>query len=168
MYIAWASGFPRRSTTCRPRRESSPSHGSARTGRSPTSSRCRTCSTKTQADLLAASRTVVLGRGLPGSGDVGGADFDLLVDGCLIDVKATKDVGSLGGIPWAWQLLGYTLLDYEDALKIRSVALYLARQGLLLEWPLGDFCEMLGDSKPSPLADLRRNFRRAVKAGGRK
>jgi hypothetical protein len=120
---------------------------------------------ETQADLLAPSREVVLGRGLAGSGDVGGADFDLLVDGCLIDVKATKDVGSLGGIPWAWQLLGYVLLDYEDALAVRSLGLYLARQGLLVEWPLDDFCEMLGASKPSPLADLRKDFRKAVKSG---
>ena len=120
---------------------------------------------ETHADLLAPSREVVLGRGLAGSGDVGGADFDLLVDGCLIDVKATKDVGSLGGIPWAWQLLGYVLLDYEDALAVRSLGLYLARQGLLVEWPLDDFCEMLGASKPSPLADLRKDFRKAVKSG---
>jgi hypothetical protein len=114
-----------------------------------------------QQPLLAATR-VSLGPIFTGSADVHGADADLIVDGCLIDVKATKDVGSLGGKPWAWQLLGYTLLDYEDALKIRSVALYLARQGLLLQWSLDDFCEMLGSSKPSPLADLRRDFKRAV------
>ncbi len=46
-----------------------------------------------------------------GSHDVNGADADLIVDGCLIDIKTTIDPTRLDR-EWVYQLLGYVLLDY--------------------------------------------------------
>jgi hypothetical protein len=54
---------------------------------------------ETQLDLLAANR-VTLGRTLTGSNDVWGADFDIVVDGCLIDVKSARDPGKLTPSVW--------------------------------------------------------------------
>src|SRR5262249_46541666 len=59
------------------------------------------------------SRPFTLNPTFDGSRDVGGADADLIVEGCLIDIKATsrpfENVRQL-----VYQLLGYTLLDYSD------------------------------------------------------
>ena len=80
-----------------------------------------------QGELITKFRKASFGGNFAGSGDVGGADFDLLVDGCLIDVKATrKSVITTTNLR---QLMGYWLLDYDDSLKICSIAIYLARHG---------------------------------------
>jgi hypothetical protein len=117
---------------------------------------------RTQSELLTAGR-VVLGHGLVGGRSVGGAGFDLIADGCLIDVKAAKDLRNLTKSAWAWQLLGYALLDLNDALAIRSVGLYLARQGVFVEWSVDDFCGLLGACRPRSLASLRNDFQLALK-----
>jgi hypothetical protein len=44
-----------------------------------------------------------------GSGDVGGADADLLIDGLLIDVKTTVDANKVPTQANIWQLAGYVL-----------------------------------------------------------
>lgn len=59
--------------------------------------------------------------------DVGGADFDLLVNGCLFDFKATRRPKIT--TRQLRQMMGYWLLDYDDALKIRSIAVSLVRHG---------------------------------------
>ena len=85
------------------------------------------------------------------------------MDGCLIDVKATKDPHNLDSSPWARQLLGYALFDSQDALAVRSFAVYLARQGVLVEWPIDRFYELLG-GEPKSLPELRWDFKRAVRS----
>jgi hypothetical protein len=77
--------------------------------------------------MLANARKVIVGGTLAGSADVGGADFDLLVDGCLVDFKATRAAKIT--TQHLRQLVGYWLLDYEDALKIRSLRFSLLRHG---------------------------------------
>jgi hypothetical protein len=42
-----------------------------------------------------------------------------------------------------YQLLGYVLLDYEDAHAIDSVAVYLSRQALVIRWPLDELLKTL-------------------------
>lgn len=79
------------------------------------------------AELIAKFRKVLIGGTLAGSADVGGADFDLLVDSCLIDVKATRKPSIT--TTYLRQLIGYWLLDYYDALKIRSFGICLIRHG---------------------------------------
>ena len=69
-----------------------------------------------------------------GSLDIGGADADLIVEGTLIDIKAT--ITQKIRPDWLWQLLGYVLLDYSDRHRINSIGLYMARQGIFFQWDL--------------------------------
>ena len=78
-------------------------------------------------------RPTVLNPTFEGSSDVSGADADLIIDDCLIEIKAT--IQSKFRDPVLPQLLGYLLLDYPDEFHIESVGLYLARHGTLLRWP---------------------------------
>ena len=55
------------------------------------------------------------------------------------------------------------MLDLNDALVIRSVGLYLARQGVFVEWSVDDFCGLLGACRPRSLASLRNDFQLALK-----
>lgn len=75
------------------------------------------------------ARRVVAGGELRGSSDIGGADFDLLVDGCLMDFKATREAKVTTRT--LQQLAGYWLLDYDDEYKIRSFAVSLLRHGCI-------------------------------------
>lgn len=113
-----------------------------------------------QRGLLAAAH-VELSPTFAGGSEIGGADADLIVNNCLIDVKAMIDPATYSH-PWPWQLLGYWLLDFEDAHELKSVAIYLARQARLIEWPLEELCMMLGGSGQEQLSKVRDAFRRAV------
>lgn len=82
----------------------------------------------------------------PASSLVGGADADLLIDGCLIDIKTTKNLGLEGHN--LLQLVGYYLLsklagahssDGETVTSdVRWLGLYFARYGLLWTTPAHD------------------------------
>ena len=98
-----------------------------------------------------------------GSRDIGGADADLIVDRVLIDVKAAVDPGDIRKRWWPWQLLGYTLLDYADEYQIDSVGLYLARQALLIKWPLGEFMAKLAQQQVK-VKDLRDDLRKLLRS----
>jgi hypothetical protein len=91
-----------------------------------------------------------------GSLDVGGADGDLIVDGCLIDIKAT--INAKLAASHLFQLAGYLLLDYDDKLHITSVGIYMARQGMLFTWPVNEFVRQLTGSSVT-MEQLRREFR---------
>lgn len=103
------------------------------------------------------SRPAVLNPTFAGSRDVGGADADLIVDGCLIDIKAS--VQPKIDPEWLRQLAGYVLLDYADVQHIHSVAIYMARQGVLLTWPLADFFHLLTGDETLFVETLRQEFR---------
>ena len=92
-----------------------------------------------------------------GSADVGGADADLIADGCLWEIKATK-ARSGEGI-WLHQLLGYVLLDYEDEYAIDRVGLLLPRQNTRVSWPLTELIAAMSGRSDLELADLRERFR---------
>ena len=116
--------------------------------------------------LLSTFAHAVTGGTLAGSADIGGADFDLVVDGCLIDLK----VSVKRNITTAYlrQLVGYWLLDYEDSLSIRSVAILLLRHGHTHRF---EMAELLPPGGTAP--ELRRAFREgleqdAAAAGGRR
>ncbi len=85
--------------------------------------------------------TATLNPTFAGSRDVGGADADFILEGCLLDIKTTKRSG--GDSNWLYQLLGYVLLDYDDDFKIESVGLLLPRQDTSLRWPLSGLIEAL-------------------------
>lgn len=103
------------------------------------------------------SQPVVLNPTFTGSRDVGGADADLIVDGCLIDIKASVQPKIDPG--WLRQLAGYALLDYTDERRIHSVGIYMARQGILLTWPLADFFYLLTGDETLSVEALRQEFR---------
>ncbi|MFC9935452.1 hypothetical protein [Glutamicibacter sp. NPDC127525] len=97
-----------------------------------------------------------------GSALVGGADADWIVGDALIDCKAYAKltVGSLRG--FLRQLLGYVMLDLDDALGIRSVGIWLPRQGVTHTWSLE---QLIGGNPEELLPKLRAGFRSA--AGGK-
>lgn len=110
-----------------------------------------------------AERPVVLNPSFAGSTEIGGADADLIVDGCLLDVKTTVDT-KFTRTRVLYQLLGYTLLDQDDRYGIDAVGVYLSRQSLLLRWPLLPLWRSLLENDSVDLAELRSSFREAVLA----
>ncbi|MEO3753602.1 UvrD-helicase domain-containing protein [Streptomyces sp. B6B3] len=91
-----------------------------------------------------------------GSTDIGGADADFILDGLLLDCKATVHPRRLGREE-VYQLAGYLLLDYDDHHGIDHVGLYLSRQAALITWSVNDFLSRLGTTKPLPA--LRQRLR---------
>ncbi|MFD3486132.1 hypothetical protein [Streptomyces sp. NPDC058665] len=76
------------------------------------------------------------------------ADGDLLISGpdgaTLIDVKTVvKTDRPDRSSRWLWQLLCYAWLDTTDRYRIRNVAFYFARHGVLVTWPLTEFTSLL-------------------------
>jgi len=99
------------------------------------------------------ARNVTIGRSLEGSADVfGGADFDLIINGCLLDFKASVKARISTDI--LRQLVGYWLLDYSDKYKIETVGVILMRHGQLLKF---DIRNLLSTAVPAP--SLRAEFR---------
>lgn len=96
-----------------------------------------------------------------GSRLAGGADGDVIFGDCLIDAKAT-----IRGLrrEWVYQLIGYALLDFDDALGIRRVGFYHARVPALLTW---DFQEMLDEAagQTVDITSLRHDFRAVLPTG---
>ena len=90
-------------------------------------------------------------------GAVSESDADLIVDGCLVDIKASTkpEIKPL----MLWQLAGYLLLDYNDKYNIHSVGIYMARQGELFQWPIADFLHRLIGENTIFLVQLRQEFR---------
>jgi hypothetical protein len=94
----------------------------------------------------------VCGPTFAGSADLGGADADFILDGLLLDCKATRHPRSLGREE-IYQLAGYLLLDYDDRHRINRLGLYLSRQGGMIVWSVEEFLQALGCTRS--LASLR-------------
>jgi hypothetical protein len=108
-------------------------------------------------DLINGAREIVLNPTFDGSRDVGGADADVILDGCLLEFK-TSVKPKLD--PFAlYQLLGYVLLDYSDRYQIQGMGVYMARQGVLLRWPLTELLRTMAGAPSPDLADIRGRFR---------
>ncbi len=103
----------------------------------------------------------VLNPTFSGSPDVGGADADLVVDGCLIDIKTS--ISPQIKAEYLYQLAGYLLLDYDDKLQVGSVGIYMARQGILFTWPVVEFLRLLTGNGTDSLSQLRQEFRAICK-----
>lgn len=82
-----------------------------------------------------------------------GADADLIVDDLLIEIKTHRNPANHLRESLR-QLLGYTLLDYDDSHRIRQVGLYYTRHAQLSRWDADDLIRALGAE--SGLAELRR------------
>jgi len=107
-----------------------------------------------------AGRPTILNPTFAGSSDMSGADADLIVDGCLIEIKSTIQASLRD--PVLHQLLGYVLLDYADEFGVRSVGIYLARHGVLLRWELQQFLGNSADIRE--LSALRERFRTLLRS----
>lgn len=92
-----------------------------------------------------------------GSADVGGADADFISEGCLWDIKAHKGHGASSA--WLYQLVGYVLLDYEDAYTIDRVGLLFMRHRTMITWPIEELITAMSGGTERDLAILRARFR---------
>jgi hypothetical protein len=104
---------------------------------------------------------VVCGPVFSGSADIGGADADFIINGLLLDCKATVAPSRLGTAEIS-QLAGYLLLDYDDQYGINRVGLYLSRQGMGITWTVDEFLDLLGATRPLPV--LRKRLRDSLRA----
>ncbi|WP_226364794.1 hypothetical protein [Pseudonocardia sp. ICBG162] len=88
------------------------------------------------------------------------AEADLLIGDTLIEVKTVLRTDQPARIArWLWQLLGYVWLDTADRWQIRRAALYLARHGVTVAWPIPELeARMVGD--PGRVEGARHAFRR--------
>jgi hypothetical protein len=91
-----------------------------------------------------------------GSGDVGGADADLIVGRCLIDINTTKsktlDRAS------AYQLVGYLLLDYDDEFRIDEIGFYLSRIPSFVLWKADEAIDEMSNGHET-LTGLRKSLK---------
>lgn len=95
-----------------------------------------------------------------GSPDVGGADADWIVGRTLWDMKTSKN--PVNRFPSdVKQVLGYTLLDYDDRYGIERVGLYYPRFGKTMEWSAVELLQAL-TGVASPLPTWRQKWRSAV------
>ncbi len=91
-----------------------------------------------------------------GSLDVGGADADMILDGCLYEIKCIAELNKAA--QYIRQLAGYVLLDYSDKLQIQAVGFYLARYGCFVSWPIEEFFRRLTGMQDFSLVECRNRF----------
>jgi hypothetical protein len=115
-------------------------------------------------DLIALRDRTVLSPAFRGSELVEGADADLIVDGCLYDLKTSKQPGL--NRQTVYQLIGYVLLDFDDEYKIDSVGLYRARVPVAIRWELAELLATAGGPDVT-LAGLRKDLKALLPRGRR-
>ncbi|WP_066215663.1 hypothetical protein [Arthrobacter woluwensis] len=93
--------------------------------------------------------------GFSGAKLLGGADGDWMIGDALIDCKAYGELSVAKLRDFLRQLLGYVMLDLEDALGIREVGVWLPRQQSLKTWTLE---QLLGGDPETLLPKLREGF----------
>lgn len=108
--------------------------------------------------------TATLNPTFAGSADIGGADADFILDGCLWDIKTTKVLK--GQSVHIYQLLGYALLDYDDQFGIDRVGLLFPRQDTVAQWSLPRLIETLSGRSDLDLPSLRQRFRAIIADSG--
>lgn len=94
-----------------------------------------------------------------GSFLVGGADGDWVAGDTLVDCKVYAKLTVPKLRDFLRQLLGYVMLDLDDALKIRSVGVWLPRQVTMPIWSLES---LLGGDPEVLLPTLREAFVKAT------
>lgn len=107
----------------------------------------------------AAESGCVVCPGFGGASLVGGADGDLVVGTTLLEVKALLEPTLQQR--HLHQLVSYALLDFEDAHHLSHVALYAARHGRLVTWPLDELLSTMA-RQPVRAADLRFALKNAL------
>jgi hypothetical protein len=99
-------------------------------------------------------------------GIVGGADADIIVNGCLIDIKTTLNPFSDKDPTFPlYQLIGYVLLDENDKLHIDEVGVYFSRQATLIKWPLTSFLQKVSGNTGTDIRVVREELISVYKTG---
>jgi hypothetical protein len=114
------------------------------------------------AQLATPGGLVVAGPTFAGSGDVGGADADLLVGSALIELKTRGKLELQQR--HLHQLVAYALLDYDDVYGIDTLAWYSARHGAFVQLTLSDVLTALAGG-PVEIATLRSELRQQLAPG---
>lgn len=114
---------------------------------------------KSLAQLATQGAPVVAGPTFAGSGDIGGADADLLVGKTLVELKTRAKLELQQR--HLHQLVAYALLDYDDEYGINELAWYSARHGALVRLTLSDVLTDLAGG-PVEIAKLRRELRQQI------
>jgi hypothetical protein len=98
-----------------------------------------------------ASRTGpwALGPAFAGSALIGGADGDLVAAGLLLELKSSSKLS----LP----VIGYALLDFDDAYRLDTLGLFNARYGYLVTWNAASLLRDLA-GHPVNLAAARDEF----------
>lgn len=90
------------------------------------------------------------------------ADADLIAAGLLLELKTTSKAPALARAE-VFQVVGYALLDFDDAFALDTAALFSARYDYLAQWPLPELLEQLAGG-PVQLDELRAQFRGLLQA----
>jgi hypothetical protein len=114
---------------------------------------------KTNQPQLIKSRLFIPNPTFVGSYAIDGADADFIADGMLVDIKTSIK----NDFPKAHllQIIGYSLLDWDDVFNIESVGVYFSRQGVLISWPLEQLIRG-ATGQLMTLEALRKEFRELV------
>lgn len=96
-----------------------------------------------------------------GSRDVGGADGDMIVNGCLWEIKTTLNKRAKG--TWLYQLFGYVLLDYQDKHAIDHVGFLFPRQATSVCWNLQKLAGELSGNPDVSIVDMRMEICRLLR-----
>lgn len=84
-------------------------------------------------------------------------DADLIAAGLLLEVKTTSKKVALAKVD-LYQIIGYALMDVDDAYHLDAVALFSARYGYLATWNLEELLTELS-GREVDVAALRGEFR---------
>lgn len=86
---------------------------------------------------------------------------DLVLGHTLVDIK-TGTASQEKLEEWLAQLLGYVLLDYENTLKLETIAAYCGWQPTLLTYPIAELLDHASAGPTPTLAALRDDFHAAI------
>jgi hypothetical protein len=102
------------------------------------------------------------------------ADADLIAAGLLLEVKTSQGAKRADGSRRAtldkqdlFQLISYSLLDFDDEFQITKLAMFSARFGYLATWPLCGLLNEMADCNVD-LHATRQAFRDLLQRGRRK
>lgn len=87
------------------------------------------------------------------------ADADVIAGGLLLDLKAESKLSL--GVTTMFQVLGYALLDFDDAYQLTHVGTFSARYAYLATWDIRRLLDELAGHHVS-LPSVRREFRQLL------
>lgn len=89
------------------------------------------------------------------------SDADVIAAGLLIDLKTDSKLSL--GVTTMFQVIGYTLLDFDDAYQITEAGIFSARYAYLTIWDIGTLLDELAGHHVN-LPPIRRAFRQLLLA----